>query len=60
MIKFQTMGLDLKVESVVTYCCDLCGSSSVVEHRVANAKVEGSNPFSRSNFLLLSHERYLK
>lgn len=27
------------------------GSSSVVEHHVANVRVEGSNPFSRSNFL---------
>ena len=25
-----------------------CGSSSVVEHHVANVRVEGSNPFSRS------------
>ena len=25
-----------------------CGSSSVVEHHVANVGVEGSNPFSRS------------
>ena len=25
------------------------GNSSVVEHRLAKARVEGSNPFSRSN-----------
>ena len=28
----------------------LSGNSSVVEHRLAKARVEGSNPFSRSNF----------
>jgi hypothetical protein len=27
------------------------GNSSVVEHRLAKARVEGSNPFSRSSIL---------
>ena len=27
------------------------GNSSVVEHRLAKARVEGSNPFSRSSLL---------
>ena len=31
----------------------LSGNSSVVEHRLAKARVEGSNPFSRSNFQAL-------
>lgn len=31
----------------------ICGSGSAVEHRLAKAGVEGSNPFSRSNFQAL-------
>lgn len=32
------------------------GNSSVVEHRLAKARVEGSNPFSRSN----THSSFLR
>jgi hypothetical protein len=35
---------------IVVHDCIGCGNSSGVEHRLAKARVEGSNPFSRSNF----------
>ena len=34
------------------------GNSSVVEHRLAKARVEGSNPFSRSNILILPDQSF--
>ena len=45
--------VDLKKRKVEAYyVSQSSGRSSVVEHHVANVMVEGSNPFTRSIFLI--------
>jgi hypothetical protein len=34
-----------------------CGCSSGVEHNLAKVRVEGSNPFARSNFLVIAKSK---
>ena len=46
----------LASKTCITYHVRGCGSSSVVEYNLAKVRAEGSNPFSRSKFFILSRQ----